>query len=122
MKKWLLVFVVILVSIIISYYTAGYFGVIYDKSFPSELNSGWIGSSGSLQFIRGISLSLIFFLTLLSYSFLFKSKSSTMWLLSPLLLWEGTFDIKHIYIPILLIIIAFGLATLLKKLFKRNSS
>ena len=112
--------ILISVAIILSYFTSDYFGNFYSFLFGS--GSSWIGSESSWDFIIGLPLSLIFFLTLISYIWVFKSKSSTLWLISPLLLWEGTVDIRHIYIPILLVIVAFGLATLFKKLFKRNSA
>lgn len=119
MKKNLLSALIIIAGILISYYTAGYFGSIYDKAFPAELNSGWIGSSASLQFVRGISLSLIFFITIVTYGWVFKSWSSTLWFISPLLLWEGTMDLRHFYIPIGLVVLAFGLAKLIRIVTKK---
>lgn len=105
------------VALVLSYLTAPYFGSIYNQMFPTELNSGWIGSSQSLEFIRGISLSLIPLLTIFTI-FIFKKKSSVLWLISPLLLWEIIVDVRHIYIPVTLALIALGLATFLRKIFK----
>lgn len=112
--KNILLLVVILA---ISYFTAGYFGKVYDLIFGS--GGAWIGSEGSWNLIIGFPLSLIFFLTLFSYAWIFKSKTSTLWLISPLLLWEIIVDVRHIYIPVTLAIIAVGLATLLRKAFKQ---
>lgn len=103
-------------ALVLSYFTAEYFGSVYDSLFGS--GSAWIGSEGSWNLIIGFPLSLIFFLAMFSCAWVFKSKSSTLWLISPILLWEGAVDIRHIYIPILLVAIAMGLATLIRKIFK----
>lgn len=104
------------VAIVLSYFTASYFGIVYDSVFGS--GGAWIGSEGSWNLIIGFPLSLIFFLTLFSYAWMFKSKSSTLWLISPILLWESAVDLRHIYLPIILALIAFGLAILIRKIFK----
>jgi hypothetical protein len=119
MRKNIFSVLLIAIAIILSYYTACFFGYIYDHLFPFELNSGWIGSSQSLQFVRGISLSLIFFITVFTYSWLFKKWTSMLWFISPLLLWEVVMDLRHIYIPILLIIIAFALAKLINLIISK---
>jgi hypothetical protein len=119
MRKNIFSVLLITIAIILSYYAADFFGYIYDHLFPFELNSGWIGSSQSLQFVRGISLSLIFFITIFSYNWLFKKWTLVLWFISPLLLWEAVVDLKHIYIPILLVIIAFALAKLIQFLISK---
>lgn len=103
-------------AIVCAYFTAPYLGGFYDSLFPTELNSGWIGGSGSLQFIRGISLSLIFFLTLVG-RLMFTKYTSVLWLISLPLLWEVSFDLDHIYIPVALALIAYGLSLLVRKIF-----
>lgn len=110
----------LVVVLVLSYFTAGYFGSIYSSMFGS--GGAWIGSEESWNLIIGFPLSLAFFLTLFSYALVFKSKSATLWLISPILLWEGAVDIRHIYIPILLVAVAFGLATLFRKIFKIGTS
>lgn len=100
----------------LGYYAAPYLGHLYNNAFPSELNSGWIGSTESLEFIRGISLSLIFFLVTVSATWVFKKNSSSIWLVSPLILYEALVDIRHIYIPAILILVAFGISWLLQKI------
>src|SRR3989344_7877770 len=87
-------------ALILSYFTADYFGSFYNFMFGS--GGAWIGSEGSWNLIIGFPLSLIFFLTLFSSVCVFKSKSSTLWLISPILLWESVVDIRHIYLPIIL--------------------
>lgn len=116
MKKILTSLVLIIVAVVASYYTAIYFGKTYEYLFGE--GSAWIGSARSWQFIIGFPLSLIFFLTLVAHTWVFKSKASTLWFISPLLLWEGVVDVRHIYIPIILGLIAWGLSTLVKKVFK----
>lgn len=120
MKNKIYSMLLILVAIIVAYYSANFFGKIYNNLFPTELNSGWIGSRGSLQFLGGISLSLIFFLTFFSYGFIFKSKKSVLYLILPFLLFEMTVDIRHFYIPIILIIIGLLLSWIIRKIFLRH--
>src|SRR3989344_7030146 len=104
------------VVLMLSYFTAEYFGAAYDSMFGS--GGAWIGSEGSWNLIIGFPLALIFFLTLFSYAWVFKSKRSTLWLISPVLLWEVVIDIRHIYLPIILGLIAFGLAWVIRKILK----
>lgn len=109
-------------ALILSYFTAGYLGSVYNYLFPVELNSGWIGSPNSLEFIRGISLSLIFFLTFISATWVFKKTISTIWLVSPLIIYEVLVDIRHIYIPTILILVALGISWVLPKIFNFKSA
>ena len=109
-------------ALILSYFTAGYLGSVYNYLFPVELNSGWIGSPNSLEFIRGISLSLIFFLTFISATWVFKKTISTIWLVSPLIIYEVLVDIRHIYIPTILILVALGVSWVLPKIVNFKSA
>lgn len=110
----------ILAAFIFAYYSAGFFGKIYNNLFPTELNSGWIGGGPSLYFLRGISLSLLFFMILFTYPWVFKTIRKTMWFIVPIGLWEIAFDPDKIYIPIILSLIGFSLAWLLRKIFVRH--
>src|SRR5574343_546962 len=92
----------ILVAIIVAYYSANFFGKIYNDLFPTELNSGWIGGGSSLYFLRGVSLSLLFFLILFTYLWVFKTIKKTMWFIILIALWEIAFDLDKIYVPAIL--------------------
>lgn len=105
----------VLVALVCAYYSASFFGKIYNDLFPNELNSGWIGGGQSLYFLRGISLSLLFFMIMFTYPWVFKTVRKTMWFLIPIALWEIAFDPDKIYIPIILSLIGFSLAWLVRK-------
>lgn len=112
MNKKIIAFLIIIIAVILAYYTAGYFGYVYDL-FPKTTNGAWIGSKGSWDFLSGFPLSLIFFLSLFSYRFVFNSKRAVLWLLSPILLFEIAADLAHIYAPVILIMSAFALNKIL---------
>lgn len=120
MKNKIYSSLLILVAIIFAYYSASFFGKIYNNLFPTELNSGWIGGGSSLYFLRGISLSLLFFMILFTYPWVFKTIKMTMWFIIPITLWEITFDPDKIYLPIALSLIGFALAYILRKIFIRH--
>lgn len=112
-------FILLIIALLLSYYTAVHVGALYTQLFGE--GGAWIGSEDSWNFIIGLPLSLIFFLTLIPATWVFKKTSSSFWLISPIILWEIVLDIRHIYIPIALIILALGLSTLLKKILKINT-
>lgn len=107
MKNKILSISLIIASLIVAYFCAKNFGAIYSNFFYT--GSSWIGTEGGWNFIIGFPLSLIFFFVFILYKSVFKSKKSILWVISPIILFEMAVDIRHIYIPILLIIMAFGL-------------
>lgn len=117
MKRKLVSIPLFIIAIILAYYSAQYFGTTYDNFFYT--GSSWIGSEDSWNFIIGFPLSLIFFLVLLSYGWIFKTKKAVLWLISPLLLFELAADVRHIYIPVLLIVVAFGLNSLIRLIISK---
>lgn len=111
MKKNLILLVVVLV---LSYFTAPWFGSIYNLLAPGELDGAWIGSQSSWEFIIGLPFAYIFFTTLLIQAFGSGNKKKWIgWLLAPALLFFLSGDTAHIYLPIVLAIVAFGLAKLI---------
>ena len=107
----------ILVALAFSYYSASYFGQAYEYLFGGE--SVWIGSAESWHFIIGIIFSYTFFITLVMEAFAFGSRHKwTLWLLLPSFFITGSGDIKHIYFPILIGLVAWGLASAIRKIFK----
>lgn len=119
MRKIIFSVFIIIVAIILADKTSAYIGNIYSELFPKSVGSSWVGGRGAWDSLIGLPLTLIFFLTLLSYKLIFKSKQSVLWLLSPLLLFEVASDLIHIYIPIILIILAFALNNFVGFLIKK---
>lgn len=112
----------LVVVLVLSYFTANYFGSWYDHFSPQYDDSWFSLTKQELIFITGIPFSYIFFLIPLFELFASGNKKNwIIWLLVPPFLYFASGDIKHIYLPILLGIIAWGLAALLQKIFKRNS-
>ena len=112
----------LIVVLVLSYFTANYFGAIYDKFVPQYEDSILGVPKTGIIFLTGLPFAYIFFTILLFKLFGFGNKNKwIIWLLVPALLFFGSGDIKHLYLPILLGLIALGLSTLLQKLFKRNS-
>ena len=114
--KNILLFVMVLV---LSYFTAEYLGSWYDKFSPQSDDSWFSFSKQQLILLVGGPFTYIFFTTLLFQSFGFGNRNKwTLWFLAPALLFFASGDLKHIYLPIILALIAFGLATLIRKIFK----
>ena len=106
--------------LVLSYLLAVYFGSMYDYLTPGSLgDTAWIGTTSAWQSMIGFPFAYIFFTTLLLQSFGFGNRNKwTLWFLAPALLFFASGDLKHIYLPIILALIAFGLATLIRKIFK----
>ena len=108
----------LVVALILSYFTAEYFGSWYDKFSPLYDNTLGLGKE-ALRSITGIPFAYIFFTTLLFQSFGFGNRNKwTLWLLTPAMLFFASGDIQHIYLPVILALIAFGLAFVVRKVFK----
>lgn len=107
----------LVVVLILSYFTSLYFGILYDYFVPGSLDSGaWIGTLEAWQAIIGAPFAYIFFLILIFQVFAWGNRDKwTGWLLAPALLFFAAGDLKHIYLPIALALIAFGLAKLVRK-------
>lgn len=115
--KNILLFVVVMVA---SYLTSLYFGGVYDNLTPGLLGGkAWIGTTKAWQSIIGFPFAYIFF-TILSFKlFAFGNRNKWIeWLLVPPFLFFASGDLRHIYLPIVLAMIALGLAALLQKVFK----
>lgn len=122
MNNFLKNILLLVVVLILSYFTANYFGAIYDK-FAPQYDSLFGAPKEITNFVVGFPLSYIFFTILLFKLLAFGNKNKWLiWLLVPAVLFFGSGDIQHIYLPILLGLIVFALASLLQKLFKRNST
>jgi len=107
------------IILILSYFTALYFGNVYGK-FSILRDSSMLGlDSRALEFIAGLPFAFIFF-TILVFKLL-GSGNVNMWIIWLLVLpalFFGSGDLKHIYLPIILGLIALGLTRLIQKIFK----
>jgi len=108
MNKFIKNILLLVVVLALSYFTADYFGSWYDK-FSPQYGGSWFNFPKSIAvFIAGI-------FTLFGFG---NRKKWLIWLLiPPLLLWISA-DRYYIYLPTILALIAFGLAILLRKIFK----
>lgn len=108
------------VAIILSYFTAEYFGSWYDRFSPQYDNTFGVGKDLLISLVGG-PFAYVFFITLLLKLFGSGNQNKwTGWLLVPPFLFFASGDLKHIYLPIILALIAFGLAALLRKIFKTD--
>ena len=109
----------LVVALILSYFTAEYFGSWYVKFSPQYDDSWFSLTKQELIFLAGAPFAYIFFATLLFQSFGFGNRNKwTLWLLTPAMLFFASGDIQHIYLPVILALIAFGLAFVVRKVFK----
>ena len=118
MRKNILFFILVLV---LSLITAPYFGSWYDSMSPQY--GGWMTSNSDAISFAGFFVAFVFFQ---SFFFGFLGiKANKFWYIIPLipvvLLWLGA-DFVHIYIPVILSLIGFGTAWLLRKIFVRRSN
>lgn len=112
----------LIVVLVLSYFTAEYFGGWYDHFSVLFSRSIFALTEQELIFLVGMPFAYIFFTVLLFKLFAFGNKNKwTGWLLVPPFLFFASGDLKHIYLPIILALIAFGLAAPLRKLFKINT-
>ncbi len=110
----------LVVDAVLSYLLALYFGSIYEYFIPGSLgDTAWIGTTSAWQSVIGFPFAYIFFTTLLFQTFGFGNRNKwTLWLLMPALLFFASGDLKHIYLPIALGLVAFGLAWVIRKILK----
>ena len=108
--------IILLVAVLIlSYFTANYFGTWYDKFSPQYGGSFFNFSKESALFVAGIPVAYVFFTIFIFGLFGFKEKKN--WIITllipPALLWLLG-DKQHIYIPIILGLIAYGFSKILR--------
>mgnify|MGYP001612680089 CR=1 FL=1 len=120
MNNFLKNILLLVLVLVLSYYTLPYFGLLLDYFIPGTLgDTAWIGTPAAWRSLIGTPFAYIFFLTIIFQSFALGNRNKwTLWLLSPALLFFASGDLKHIYLPIILGLIALGLSILLQKIFK----
>ena len=86
-------------------------GMMYTLFFPTSTGGGWVGGPGAWELVIGFPLALIFLLcflfTLLGSGTNIKRKLT--WLLALPIIVELLIDPLHIYLPITLALIGYGL-------------
>ncbi|HEY4515744.1 MAG TPA: hypothetical protein VJH67_00975 [Candidatus Paceibacterota bacterium] len=121
MKNFIKNIILLVVVLVLSYFTSEYFGKLYDYFSPLYDSSFFPIPKEGLITITGVPFAYVFFLILLFKLFAWGNKKKWIgWLLVPPLLFFGSGDIKHIYLPIILGLIAFYLGKLLQRLFIKN--
>lgn len=101
---------------LLAFYLAGFFGAAYGIVFPKSLGGGSLISVAATEWIRGISLGLIFLVTFgLSLS---NGRNIWWWIgiaAAPAIIFEILLDPLHIYVPIILGLIAWQLGAMTNK-------
>jgi len=111
MQKNILFFILVLA---LSFAGSSYFGVLYNHFSPQRGSSFWgLDTEGAISFI-GFLVAYVFFTTFIfGLSGFRKNKNWIIVLLiPPALLWIGA-DPAHIYIPIILGLIGFGVSKII---------
>ena len=124
MKNWLRNLLLLAGTLVLCYYTSVYFGSLYDSFTPGSIDSGaLIGTPRAWQEIIGFPFAYIFFIPLLFKLFgAGKINNWITWLLAPALLFFAASDLKYLYLPIALGLLGYGLALLLRKIFRFSTN
>jgi len=112
----------ILISIIVSFFGATWLGAVYNDIFQVGFGGGWIGDASAWELIIGFPLALIFFSVLLFELFGDSNRKKwMMWVLALPVLFELVVDLSHIYFPIALGLVAYGLGWAGRKLLQKKT-
>jgi hypothetical protein len=99
-----------LLTLVVAYFLGLYFGSVYLYFFPSIGGGLFIGLAGMALYLLGVVLAYIFFLTFLFTAF---GDAKKYWwigiLLIPAALFELYFDWVHLYFPIAIGLVGWGL-------------
>ena len=112
-------FIAIVLSFTLSYFIAFYFGILYGLLSSGSLGGSFV-STEAAEWIAGFPLALIFLVTFSIH--MIGGRKIWWWTVIPLLpviIFEVVFDPFHIYFPIILGLIAWGLGTLAHKTLKK---
>jgi nitrate/nitrite transporter NarK len=120
MKNFIKNILLLVAVFILSYFTASYFGALYDKFSPQYDFSFFNLQKDQIIFLAGLPVAYVFFVPFLFELFGGKSKVKwTAWLLVPPALFWISADKYYIYVPIILAIIAFYLAKLINLIISK---
>lgn len=99
---------------------AYYLGLIYAYLFPKALVGGFIGDPDTLIWIAGYPIAVVFLLTLGTHAL--GGRHIWWWNIVPLvpvILFEFVLDPLHIYLPLSLGVIAWGIGKLANKALRK---
>jgi len=106
----------IIVIVALSFFTAEYFGSLYNNLVPYYESSFFSVPKESALLFNGFIFAYLFFFILIFQLFNKRNKWIFVLLLPAIMLL--VIDWIHIYLPIALALVALGLALLLRKVFK----
>jgi hypothetical protein len=121
MKNFIKNILLLVITVGLSYYCAEFFGSWYDK-FSPQYSTSWLspGKQG-LIFLVGFPFAYTFFLPLLFQLFGSENKKKwSMWLLVPPFILFGLGDLKHIYLPIIIVLLGYSLGYGIRKLLGKK--
>lgn len=102
--------------LVLSYFTANYFGSWYNSFHPYYEDSFFNAPKESALLFNGFIFAYLFFFILIFQLFSPRNRRIFVLLLPSVVLLA--IDWTHLYLPIILALIALGLAMLLRKIFK----
>lgn len=108
----------LIIVLLLSYFTAEYFGSWYDKFSPQYGGSFISLPKEFAVFIAGIPVAYVFFTSLI-FGFLQSKKWLIVLLIPAVILWVSA-DIYNIYIPIILSLVALGISLMVRKILGKN--
>jgi len=114
--------ILLIVVLILSYFTASCFGAWYDKFAPQH-DSLFGASKNITNGVVGLPFAYVFFTAFLFK--LFGSGNKKHWiicLLVPAGLVFGLADLQHIYLPIILSLVAFYLAKVILMIYAKTKT
>lgn len=117
MKNYIKNISLIVITLLLSYFTAQYFGRLYDYFVP-QYNNSFLGTDRYFSiFVVGIPFSYIFFTIFLFKIFGTSSKNKIIFvMLLPITIFWMYADLYHIYLPMLLGLTGYVFAYAINKL------
>lgn len=110
----------VIFSYVLAYYLASFFGIFYGMIFPESLGGGSFIPTSATEWLAGLPLAAAFFVVFFQITI---GKRNMWWWavigLVPAILFELIIDPLHIYVPIILGLIAWGLGTMANKTLRK---
>ncbi|OHB20250.1 MAG: hypothetical protein A2854_04535 [Parcubacteria group bacterium RIFCSPHIGHO2_01_FULL_56_18] len=109
----------IMLAYVLAYFLAFYFGILYGYLSPGSLGGSFI-STEAAEWIAGFPLASVFLIVFLLH--LIGGRRVWWWIITPLIpivVFEVVLDPLHIYVPIILGLIAWGLGIVANKTLRK---